>query len=67
MNRVTHSEWCDRMNGGFECNCDAYDPKPPHELDVIVDTVLAYKPKDKSQGEESPRKKKKAKRDAKRK
>lgn len=38
----------------------------PHELDVIVSTVLAYKPKEKAKATKA-RAKKKAKRDAKRK
>lgn len=38
--------------------------KTPHELDLIADTVLAYKPKDKVKAAKV-RAKKKAKRDAK--
>ena len=40
--------------------------KTPHNLDLIADTVLAYKPKDKAKATKV-RAKKKAKRDAKRK
>ncbi len=32
--REYHSEWCDRMNGGFECNCEAGDLSPTIEEQI---------------------------------
>lgn len=30
-----HSEWCDRMNGGPECNCEKGHRLQPHQQRVV--------------------------------
>ena len=36
-----HSEWCDRMNGGFECNCEFSDT--PVDARLLAELLAALK------------------------